>query len=1006
MITEMWKISKLVTRWRGSAVDFPAIWPGAPVVRCAGAVVSVVFFISSAALAAVPVGKADSVEVHAGQKVRIAVLANDTGTIDASTVEVVSAPQEGTAAVQADGSILVTAGAENSRLTYRVSGPDGVSAATEVRVVVADRLRLAPVGFSVPSSPPATNWMTQNAFGSLRFTQPVTLASPPGDQRRLFVCQKAGLLRVVPDVAAAVPVAPTFLDLPEWLSSRGESLATSSEMGLLGIAFHPKFAANGRFFLFYSVEKPDGLNYQRLSAFQVDPADDGRALPESERVLLEQQDQAGNHNGGDLQFGPDGYLYVTLGDEGNQNDQLNNSQALTKDFFSGILRLDVDRKPGNLEPHAHPSVVLVDDKPGYSVPKDNPWVPESEGGGWDGRFNGVRVTALDTVRTEFWAVGLRNPWRISFDPETGDLWCGDVGGSQREEVNLITRGGNYGWAFREGTIDGPKVRQAPAGFQSIAPLYEYGHGSGPMLGESITGGVVYRGTRFPELAGQYVFADYSNGNIWALRRLATGAPVVVRLTGDPGIAGFGRDPSNGDILFADYSSGAVRRLVPSSTTNSFPQTLAATGLFADLSDLSPQPGLIPYEINRPFWSDHAVKRRWLALPGTTGTIGWTPEGAWSFPAGSLWVKHFDMEMVRGDAKSRRRIETRLLVRTGSGAYGVSYRWNAQGTDAVLAPDEGVDIPLTIKSGAQTISQSWRIPSRAECLACHTSQAGHALSSTTRQFNRDGVINGFGGNQLKVLAEGGYFSTSAITPNVLPRHSRPGEEGVSLESQVRSWLAVNCSYCHQSGGTAPAGFDVRPELTLEETGLIGGAVTNNGGDPAARLILPGDPDRSVVLQRVAASNGFTRMPAIGSSVVDPEGVALLTEWVGEVLPDRQDWESWTDHHFGSSTGPERDPDSDPDGDGYTNEAEFTAATDPLKARHRPEVDVSVTGDEITLRFNVPENRSWQVEWSAGLGNWQPWDIPGNNGVPSEGGILTIRGPVRLPHGYHRVRLRAQ
>lgn len=949
-----------------------------------------------------PVAVPDSVRVPAGQKARLAVLANDTGVLTASSVRVSAPPASGSAVARSDGTILVAAGAVDTSFEYRVSGPGGESEAAVVMVEVADALRLPPLGFNVPGAPPATVWRVDSALGSLRFNQPVGMATPPGETARLFVCEKSGLLRVVLDVTSASPTATTFLNLPALLNSRGESLLTGSEMGLLGVAFHPAYATNGYFYVFYSVRKPDGQDYQRISRFGVDPANPNAALPGSEWPLLEQEDDAGNHNGGDLHFGADGYLYVSLGDEGNQDDSLNNSQTITKDFFSGILRIDVDRREGSLEPPPHPAVVRDAGVARYAIPPDNPWVPASLGGGWDGRFNGLVIAEPESVRMEFWAVGLRNPWRMAFDRPTGDLWCGDVGGGQREEVNLITRGGNYGWAFREGTINGPKAGATPAGFTSIAPLHQYNHGSGPTQGNSISGGIVYRGGRFPSIAGQYIFADYTSGNIWALRRNQAAAPTVTRLVGEGGIVGFGHDPSNGDVLLADIDSGMIRRLTSSTPAGSFPQTLSATGLFADLSDLAPQPGLLPYTINRPFWSDHAVKQRWFALPGTTATIGWSREGHWSFPSGAVWVKHFDLDLERGNPATRRRLETRLLVRTTTGAYGVSYQWNDSGTEATLVPDEGASIALAVTENGQPGTQTWRIPSRAECLACHTPQAGFALSANTRQLNLLGNIHGFIGNQIDVLHAAGYFAAAPDPPNTLPRHPRPDEFDVPLEAQVRAWLAVNCSSCHRAGGPAPAGWDARPELSLAATGLINGAAVNNGGNPLNRLVVPGQPDRSVMLQRVGATNGFTRMPAIGTTVVDGEGVALLTAWITGTLPAREDYAAWRLRLFGSATDAQGDPAADPDADNHTNHEEFLVGSHPLNGSSAPMLQATLEDNEITLHFQVLEHRSWQVDWSGDLMNWTPWDVAGNHGNPGATGPVSLSGPVPAQRAFHRLR----
>ncbi len=398
------------------------------------------------------------------------------------------------------------------------------------------------------------------AFPDLAFKQPVGMAVMPGDTKRLFVIEKAGRIQMISDVTAKDAAISTMLDLNSMLALRQpvESLSIVSEQGLLGLAFHPDFARNGYCFVFYSMSS-GSQRFERLSRFTVKDTAAAKieVKPDSEYVLIEQLDQAGNHNGGDLHFGADGYLYVSLGDEGGQNDQFGNSQKIAKNFFSGLLRIDVDKRPGNLEPNAHqpPDAVKRDQGSArYAVPKDNPFVDATS-------FNGLPLgDSAKYVRTEFWAVGIRNAWRFSFDPVTGLLWCGDVGGGNKEEVNLIQRGGNYGWNWREGAGAGPGTAQSDAkGFNPLDPLYAYDHGYGPMQGISITGGIVYRGTRFPSLAGRYVFADFGMGNVWALDN-ATSVPVVTRLAAQPGLTGFHADPSNGDVLAADYNGGRILRL--------------------------------------------------------------------------------------------------------------------------------------------------------------------------------------------------------------------------------------------------------------------------------------------------------------------------------------------------------------------------------------------------------------------------------------------------------------
>lgn len=941
---------------------------------------------------AAPVAVADAVTMHRGQKARIAVLANDSNVAAVPKVVIEQAPQYGTAVVDSLGKVLYThtTGTPSSdTFTYRVTSAGGVSSAATVTISFSNSLRLANSALNVPASPPPTNYQLNNAFGSLSFTQPTCLASPPGNTTQLFVCEKTGALKLVPDVTATTPSSTTIMTL---------GVTTSSEQGLLGLAFHPNYATNGYFFVFYSIPI-SGTTYERVSRFTMaNPASASPSLVSgSERILIQQADQADNHNGGDLHFGPDGYLYVSLGDEGGQNDQYNNSQRIDLDFFSGLLRIDVDKKQGSLEPNSHASVPTDSGVARYSVPPDNPYVGIST-------FNGSAVTP-SAVRTEFWAVGLRNPWRFSFDT-TGELWLSDVGQNVYEEVDLITRGGNYGWAWREGLHAGPKSGQTVAGVTLQDPLYEYVHtgqaGDSNFKGNSVTGGLVYRGTRFANLIGAYVFADYVSGNIWTLRRTA-GAPDVQRIAGEVGIVAFGSDPSNGDILLADYDGNRILRLSSGTPAGNYPETLSATGVFADLADLSPSPGVLPYEPNLTFWSDYAQKRRWFTVPDGVSKMTWSRDGAWTFPTGGIWVKHFDLETTRGDPATRKRLETRLLVKNAGGSYGVSYRWNDAQTEATLVPDEGADFNINVIENGTPRVQRWHIPSRAECLSCHSPQAGHVLSFNTRQLNRSYAMNGFSGNQLELLSAGGYFSNVPEAPNVLPRHLRPDETSFPVEARVRSYLDVNCSYCHATGGTAPTEWDGRATVPLEETGLLFGEAANNGGNSANKLVVPGDTAHSIVYNRVAVANGFTRMPPLASSELDQVSIAMLAEWIGTSLPARQDYDSWRLDQFGSSTSPEGDPTADPDSDGFTNRQEFVAMSQPKSGSSVPKLSPVMSNGNILLQFNAPANRSVQVETSNNLIQWSPWDVPGNQGLPQPGGPISIQGPITESRSFYRLKI---
>lgn len=864
-------------------------------------------------------------------------------------------------------------------------------------VAVPCRGRVANSSVNVPANPPPTAIGLVDAFPGLAFDAPVCLASSPGDPSRLFVCEQSGSIHSIPNVAA--PAKTTFLDLAATLSLRAnEDFDYGGEAGLLGLAFHPAYATNRQFFVFYSLRKRTSAtaawrSYQRVSRFTTQAANSSAADPGSELVLIDQLDEASNHNGGDLHFGPDGYLYISVGDEGYADDSLNNSQTIIKDFHSGILRIDVDRKPGSVAPNAHAG---LPDLTRFSIPIDNPFVHTSVGGTWDGRWNGTLLSSTNRkkVRSEFFATGLRNPWRFSFDPVTGQLWCADVGQNAWEEINHVVRGGNYGWAYREGNHNGAKSGAAPAGFDSLhhrTPVYEYPHGSGGFGGYSVTGGRVYRGARIPTLTGRYVFADYVSGHVWSM---TTGGSGVERITGEGGISAFGADPSNQDLLLADHDDGRILRLVSGTPAGSYPATLSTTGLFTNLATLTPTTGLIPYSVNLPFWSDNAIKRRWFIIPDGNGRFSPAPEEPWTLPNGTIWVKHFELETTPGNPATRKRVETRLLVKNTGGSYGVSYRWNEAGTEATLAADAGEHLSISINEGSTSSSLTWRIPSRAECMVCHNAQAGHALSFNTRQLNMDGTGE-LAGNQLTALDRQGYLTRNPGSPHLLPRHLRPDETGWSTEARVRSYLAVNCAYCHQT----PGSWDGRPDLTLTQTNLVNGIATNNGGDPLRRLVVPGDPERSILLHRVAGSGGFNRMPPLGSDQVDTSAVSLITSWIQGELTSRSTYGSWRSLRLSAS--PDGEPEADADHDGSSNYQEFLAGTDPTNggSAFRPRL----SGYPLALRFDVPVNRSFRIETSESLGGWSPWDIPGNQALPVAGGTYEFAIPTHETRRFFRVEL---
>jgi glucose/arabinose dehydrogenase len=335
------------------------------------------------------------------------------------------------------------------------------------------------------------------------FERPVHVADPGDGSGRLFVVEQAGRIRIVRD--GQILPAP-FLDLTDRVGCCGER-------GLLSVAFHPAYASNGLFFVDYTDLDGD----TQVVRYQVSPDDPDRADPASAETILTVEQPAANHNGGLLLFGPEGDLYVGLGDGGGGNGQ--NGQKLDT-LLGKILRLDVD----------HPA----DGKP-YGIPADNPFVDRPD------------------ARPEIWVWGVRNPWRFSFDRATGDLWIGDVGSSLFEEIDLVpagTSGQNFGWNLMEGS----QCREPGACDAFVPPVGGFDRADGCV----ITGGYVYRGTALPSITGFYLYADYCSGNVWGLARTASGdwftaGPVATGLT----IASFGED-ADGELELVDHDGGVYR----------------------------------------------------------------------------------------------------------------------------------------------------------------------------------------------------------------------------------------------------------------------------------------------------------------------------------------------------------------------------------------------------------------------------------------------------------------
>ncbi len=815
--------------------------------------------------------------------------------------------------------------------------------------------RVANTTLQMPTAPPVFGYSTANALGAMTFTAPVVIASPPGETNRLFIVEQIGRIVVITNLAS--PTRTVFMDISGRVNFSGEQ-------GLLGFAFHPGYLTNRYFYVFYVTT---GARRDQLSRFEISASNPNQGLTNSEVVLISQPDDFNNHNGGDLHFGPDGYLYVSLGDEGDANDTGANSQRIDKDFFSAIMRLDVDKQPGNLAPTPHGAIVAPTN---YAVPADNPFVGATT-------FNGLPLTG--NVRTEFWAVGLRNPWRFSFDDATGLLYVGDVGQGAREEVDIIVKGGNYGWNYREGNIARPGSGSPPAGFSAIPPILDYPRtpAGATNIGASITGGVVYRGNRIPQLTGAYVFGDYVSGNIWFARYdgSVTNNVPFARILGDAGVAAFGLDPFNGDVLYADVNAGMIQRILYTTVSGTpYPTTLAQTGTFTNIATLTPHAGIVPYDVNAPYWSDGAIKTRWFSIPTVASRITYRATNTWTFPATTIWIQNLELELTNGVPASRRRVETRFLVRS-TATYGVTYRWDESQTNATLVPDEGMDETFVLNDGGTMRTQTWHYPSRAQCLNCHVGSLNAALGFTTPQLNRDFDYGGVTDNQLRALNNAGYFTASAPATNLnILRSLAPlTSEAHSVEHRVRSYLTANCVHCHAAGT-----FDARIYTPLPQTKLINGALQDNLGDTNNRVIKPTSLANSVLLTRLATAGGI-HMPPLDSNEVDAQAVALISRWITNDLAGYQTFAEWQVAHFGATNATDAGSSADKDGDLARNFQEYLTGTDPNNPAQAWGIGIERAGSLVEIVYPRVANRGFEVQTTTNIFNsnsWQFLNVPQN------------------------------
>ncbi len=696
----------------------------------------------------------------------------------------------------------------------------------------------------VGSPEPPSPYTVEQVFTNLTTKNPIYLAPEPGTDQLFLIDRSTN--------AASAWQIRRFRNDPA--ASSSEFLVAFTNRQVYALTFHPNYTRNGLLYVFHNgpTDQPERTN--RITRYTV--ARNGAFRVEADSAFPIIEWRSAGHDGGDLAFGNDGMLYLTSGDGTSDSDGWDSGQDLSR-LLSKLMRLDVD--------HAAPGL-------GYVVPSDNPFVGQPN------------------VRPETWAYGFRNPWRMSIDARTGDIWVGQNGQDLWESAHLVRPKDNIGWSVYEGGHPfQPHRRRGPTPI--VPPTIEHSHAEF----RSLTGGTVYYGDELPELNGAYIYGDYSTGKIWGARQrngklewhreLAETTLQIVCFRVD----------SHGRMLVVDHT-GSIHRLrprPPATTPADFPRRLSDTGLFASAQDHRPAPGLIAYDVNAPGWADGAIAERFIGLPGEA-KIAYAESRGWNFTNGTALVQTLWLGAEKSAAQARQRIETRVLLRQEGQWAAYSYRWNEAQTDALLVEQGGANLTVSVTQPDGTSGrQAWHIPSRAECLTCHSRAVNYVLGLTEPQMNRPVRTAGVEENQRHVLLRLGVLTgAEKPAPESALHLTNPYDEQAPIAQRARSYLHANCSGCHveAGGGNSKLEFEItrpEPQMNLVSTRPL----HDSFGIPNAMLIAPGDPGRSILLHRISR-RGPGQMPPLVTSQVDDRAVALFRRWISEMPVDSTPVHEWT------------------------------------------------------------------------------------------------------------------
>ncbi len=712
-----------------------------------------------------------------------------------------------------------------------------------------------------------------NPFPKLKFNHPLLLVNMPGTNR-LCVGEQDGKLwsfENSPDATAEL-----LIDFKKEVQDFKPTPGADEVESVYGFVFHPDFVKNRQCFVCYTLKSkksPNLDNGTRVSRFHLPDAKPYRIDFKSEELLFTYLQ--GGHNGGDLHFGNEGYLYISTGDGEvpSPPDPRKTGQDVS-DLLASILRIDVNRKDAGLN---------------YAIPKDNPFVGQSHNG--------------KPIRGEIWAYGFRNPWRMSFDRATNDLWVGDVGWESWEMIHKVEKGGNSGWSIVEASksvYSDVKIGPTPI----RPPAIELSHA----VAGSITGGYVYHGKKHPELAGKYIFGDWMTRRIWAAT-VKNGEVTAYDdiVAASIRIVAFGEDNA-GEIYAVDYDAGTIftfeKNPVAAQDRTKFPRTISQSGLLSSVKANTPATGVYPFEIIAHQWQDYTTSEYLVGLPGTSvvtdfankktppGDVTWRPYHI-HLPKDGVLAKTISIEMERGNPATNKRLETQILHFDGDNWQAYTYAWRDDQTDADLVPADGSEKSFTVKDNSYpggTRDQTWTYASRVQCMQCHSTWSEYALGFNREQLNRPVQTVAGTKNQLSWLGEFGLMDRvgndnkpvavyTEAELKKLKRHTNPHDEKAPVNDRAKAYLHANCGHCHRlGGGGGVVEFELHAEGDLLNKKLIDAIPVRGTFDlPDAKIVAPGDADRSTLYYRMAKF-GTGRMPHMGAELPDEAGLSLVRKWI--------------------------------------------------------------------------------------------------------------------------------